>query len=64
MIHLSECLCKLDHYSPARTAQTAGAKPVLQSTAERLKKLDELFKSGAITKGEYDAKRKEILDSL
>ena len=49
---------------PARAAETAAAKPVPQSTAERLKKLDELFKSGAITKDEYDAKRKEILGSL
>ena len=49
---------------PARAAETAAAKPVPQSTAERLKKLDELFKSGAITKDEYDAKRNEILGSL
>lgn len=49
---------------PARTAETTAAKPVPQSTAERLKKLEELFKSGAITKDEYDAKRKEILGSL
>ena len=47
---------------PARAAETA--KPAPQSVAERLKKLDELFKSGAITKDEYDAKRKEILGSL
>ena len=49
---------------PARTAETAAAKSVAPSTAERLKKLEELFKSGAITKDEYDAKRKEILGSL
>ena len=49
---------------PARAAETATAKPVPQSAAERLKKLDELFKSGAITKDEYDAKRKEILGSI
>jgi hypothetical protein len=48
---------------PPRT-ETAATKPVPQSTAERLKKLDELFKSGVITKEEYDAKRKNILDSL
>ena len=47
---------------PARAAEAA--KPVPHSTAERFKKLDELFKSGAITKDEYDAKRKEILGSL
>ncbi|MHB1176389.1 MAG: SHOCT domain-containing protein [Sulfuriferula sp.] len=49
---------------PARAAEKAAAKLVPQSTAERLRKLDELFKSGAITKDEYDAKRKEILRSL
>jgi len=32
--------------------------------AERLKKLEELFKSGAITKDEYESKRKEILGAL
>jgi Short C-terminal domain len=49
---------------PARAAATAAAKPVLRFTSERLKRLEELFKSGAITKQEYDAKRKEILGSL
>jgi hypothetical protein len=49
---------------PARKAETAAGKPAQQTIAERLKKLDELFKSDAITKDEYDAKRKEILGSL
>ena len=49
---------------PARTPETAAAKPVPQSTAERLKKLEDLFKSGAVTKDEYEAKRKDILGSL
>lgn len=49
---------------PARTLDTTMTKPAPQSVAERLKKLDELFKSGAITKEEYEAKRKEILGAL
>ena len=35
-----------------------------QSTAERLKVLDDLFQSGAISKEEYGAKRKQVMDSL
>lgn len=49
---------------PARAEVTSAAKTVPQSTGERLKKLEELFKSGVITKDEYDAKRKEILGSI
>jgi hypothetical protein len=49
---------------PARVSGALSAKPAAPSTTERLKKLGELFKSGSITKDEYDAKRKEILDSL
>ena len=49
---------------PARTVETSNTKAVPQSVAERLKKIDELFKSGAITKDEYDSKRKEILGAL
>ena len=49
---------------PARTGEATAAKPVPLSTAERLKKVEELFQSGAITKDEYDAKRKEILGPL
>ena len=49
---------------PQRTLATSQTKPPPSPTAERLKQLEELFKSGAITKDEYDAKRKEILGSL
>jgi hypothetical protein len=49
---------------PARTPESSQAKSVPPSTSERLNKLEELFKSGAIAKDEYDAKRKEILGSL
>lgn len=49
---------------PARTSDTSGSKPVAHSAAERLKKLDELLRSGAISKDEYDVKRKEIIGSL
>lgn len=49
---------------PARVVETSTTKTVPPSTTERLKKIEELFKSGAITKEEYDAKRKEILGSL
>ena len=50
---------------PARvtTAAPQGNTPT-QSTSERLKALDELLRSGAITKQEYEAKRKEILSTL
>ena len=44
---------------PARSAATS-ASP----TADRLKALEELRKSGAVTDTEYAAKRKEILESL
>ena len=49
---------------PARTGETSAPKGASQSPAERLKKLDELLRSGAISKDEYDAKRKDILGSL
>ena len=49
---------------PARVADAAMSKPTSPSAAERLKKLEELFKAGAVTKEEYDVKRKEILSSL
>lgn len=35
-----------------------------QSAAERLKQLEALHSSGAISQSEYEAKRKQILDSL
>ena len=49
---------------PARVPDGGQTKSSTLSTSERLAKLDELLKSGAITKEEYDAKRKAILDSL
>lgn len=51
---------------PTRSVQTApvNVAPVSSAPAERLKQLDELKKSGAITEEEYEAKRKEILRSL
>ena len=49
---------------PPRTAESAVSKPVSQTTAERLRRLDELYKAGTITKDEYEAKRKEILNAL
>jgi len=45
---------------PARTDNASDPK----STSERLKKVEELFKSGVITKDEYEAKRNEILKSI
>ena len=49
---------------PARTVESLATKAVPPPATERLKKAEELFKSGAITKDEYDAKRKEILGSI
>ena len=49
---------------PARSAVSSTLRPATPSTSERLKNLEELFKSGAISKDEYDTKRKEILGSL
>lgn len=40
------------------------ARPETPSVIKRLKELDALLKSGAVTQSEYDAKRKEILDSI
>ena len=34
------------------------------SAADRLKRLEELYQQGAISRAEYDAKRKEILSTL
>lgn len=45
---------------PAREADTSTSK----STAGRLEQVDALFNSGAITKEEYEEKRKEILNAL
>lgn len=45
---------------PARTSpQSTGS-----STADRLKQLDALYKSGAISQSEYEAERQKIIGSL
>jgi hypothetical protein len=49
---------------PARTKEISSASSTPQSTGDRLKRLDELYKAGAITKEEYDTKRRDILGSL
>jgi Short C-terminal domain len=45
------------------TGATQPGKPV-ESTEQRLRKLDELLKKGVITKEEYDKKRAEILKEM
>ena len=49
---------------PERTKEPAAGKPLQPTISERLKKIDELFQSGAVSKEEYENKRKEILNSL
>lgn len=49
---------------PARDQSNAKKDNSPRTAAQRLENLAGLFKSGQITKEEYDAKRKEILDSL
>lgn len=48
---------------PPRTSGTT-TSPAKQTPAERLKTLDVLYRSGAITKDEYETKRKQILESM
>lgn len=48
---------------PARSSASSAA-PVTHDVSERLKILDDLLRSGAISKEEYEAKRKQILESL
>ena len=49
---------------PARGAgQLAGPAPA-RTVAERLRDLEALYRSGALSAAEYEAKRKEILGSL
>jgi hypothetical protein len=47
---------------PSAAASSAGANS--ESVEERLRKLDELYKKGLITKAEYDKKRAEILKDI
>ena len=51
---------------PTRTADGSGLTGAAPppATSERLKRLDDLYKAGAVSKEEYDSKRKDILDSL
>jgi hypothetical protein len=49
---------------PVRTTGSVIEKALPTSPESRLKKLDQLLSTGAISKGEYDAKRKEILDGI
>ena len=50
---------------PARTADAPAQKGAAPSpTSERLKRLEDLYRAGTISKYEYDSKRKDILDSL
>ncbi len=49
---------------PARSATQLGSQSQVRTVAERLAELDALLKSGALSQGEYQAKRKEILGSL
>jgi len=49
---------------PTRAPEGSGLKAAPPATSERLKRLEDLYKSGAISKEEYDSKRKDILNSL
>ncbi|MFA5170716.1 MAG: SHOCT domain-containing protein [Sulfuriferula sp.] len=49
---------------PARISESVNEKPILPTASERLKKLEQLFKSGTISRDEYESKRKDILNSL
>lgn len=49
---------------PARISGQTASIQLPTTVADRLKELDVLFKSGAISQSEYDAKRKQILGSL
>lgn len=49
---------------PSRAASSTLPNSASASAQERLKRLEELLKQGAITKEEYDAKRKEVLSTL
>ncbi len=49
---------------PPRNTNDSGGTVDSNSISTRLERLDELFNSGAITKVEYEAKRKQILGDL
>ena len=48
----------------ANPTTPASAPTSTLSAEDRLKKLNDLFKSGLITQAEYDAKKKEILKDM
>lgn len=48
---------------PARSGD-AGSPKAPPAVSDRLKALDQLLQSGAITKEEYESKRKDILNAL
>ena len=48
---------------PARSVD-AGSPKAAPAVADRLKALDQLLQSGAISKQEYESKRKDILSAL
>jgi hypothetical protein len=48
---------------PARSVDPGSSKAA-PGVSDRLKALDQLLQSGAITKEEYEAKRKDILNAL
>ena len=48
---------------PARSSPPS-ASQIKHDVSERLKTLDDLLKAGTISKEEYDAKRKQVLESL
>ncbi len=50
--------------APAGPVQAAADAPPAEATAMRLRRLQGLFDQKLITPGEYDAKRKAIIDSL
>ena len=53
-----------DAYTPGWTGTTQASHNTEQTVADRLKELEQLRASGAISQSEYEAKRKQILDSL
>jgi hypothetical protein len=53
-----------DAYTPGWTGITQARHNTEQTVADRLKELEQLRASGAISQSEYEAKRKQILDSL
>jgi hypothetical protein len=51
-------------YNSSQATQQAAAQPAQESTQQKLDELDKLAAGGYITKDEYKAKRKAIIDSM